>query len=54
MKLKHFEMESKNNELEGLPKKKEAIREAITQLEEVEKALLAKGAKTFEELHPDV
>ena len=51
----HFEREKKElEESEGLPKKKEAIQEAIAQLEEVEKALQAKGAKTFKELHPDI
>lgn len=38
----------------GLAEKNEAIREAITQLEKVEAALLKKGAKTFRDLHPTI
>jgi hypothetical protein len=34
--------------------KVEAIAEIVSQLEEVEKALLEKGAKTFKELYPDI
>ncbi|KAI8633475.1 ankyrin repeat protein [Xylariaceae sp. FL1651] len=40
--------------LRGLTEKKEAIREAISQLEKVERTLLAKGAKTFKELYPNI
>ncbi|KAI3331654.1 ankyrin repeat protein [Xylariaceae sp. AK1471] len=40
--------------VEGLTEKKEAIQDAISQLEKVEAALLEKGAKTFKELHPNI
>ncbi|RYP25160.1 hypothetical protein DL765_000041 [Monosporascus sp. GIB2] len=54
-KLDRFEKQKeKTEQSKGLSKKKEAIRDAICQLEEVEKALKAKGAKTFRELHPDI
>ncbi|RYO79042.1 hypothetical protein DL766_009476 [Monosporascus sp. MC13-8B] len=53
--LDRFEKQKETSEQsKGLSKKKEAIRNAICQLEEVEKALKAKGAKTFRELHPDI
>ncbi|RYP91396.1 hypothetical protein DL770_002441 [Monosporascus sp. CRB-9-2] len=53
--LDRFEKQKKKIEQsKGLRKKKEAIRDAICQLEEVEKALKAKGAKTFKELHPEI
>ncbi|KAK7757760.1 hypothetical protein SLS62_000138 [Diatrype stigma] len=51
--LRRFEEEKKaKEEHKGLVKKKEAIRDTIAQLEEVEKALVARGAKTFRELYP--
>ncbi|KAI1754123.1 ankyrin repeat protein [Xylaria castorea] len=40
--------------LNGLDEKKAAIQDVVLQLEKVEKALLEKGAKTFEELYPDI
>ncbi|KAL1640615.1 hypothetical protein SLS58_006810 [Diplodia intermedia] len=40
-------------ERKGLKEKKEAVDELCRQFEGVEKELLAKGAKTFAELHPD-
>ncbi|KAI0099086.1 ankyrin repeat protein [Nemania sp. FL0031] len=40
--------------LVGLAEKKEAIQDAISQLEIVETALLERGAKTFQELHPKI
>ncbi|RYP71433.1 hypothetical protein DL771_004800 [Monosporascus sp. 5C6A] len=53
--LNRFEKQKNKTEHSGgLSKKKEAIRDAICQLEEVEKALKAKGAKTFKELHPEI
>ncbi|RYP56917.1 hypothetical protein DL769_009824 [Monosporascus sp. CRB-8-3] len=53
--LDRFEKQKKNTEQsKGLSKKTEAIRDAICKLEEVEKALKAKGAKTFKELHPEI
>ncbi|RYP54832.1 hypothetical protein DL768_000396 [Monosporascus sp. mg162] len=53
--LDRFEKQKKKTEQsKGLSKKNEAIRDAICQLEEVEKALKAKGAKTFKELHPEI
>ncbi|GAP82928.2 putative ankyrin repeat protein [Rosellinia necatrix] len=44
--------EKKVTSRKGLAEKKEAIEDLISQLEKVEKALLEKGAKTFEELYP--
>ncbi|KAI1811479.1 ankyrin repeat protein [Poronia punctata] len=38
----------------GLAEKREAIKETLSQLEKVERALLERNAKTFEELHPDI
>ncbi|TRX88447.1 hypothetical protein FHL15_010637 [Xylaria flabelliformis] len=46
--------EERISSLSGLDEKKEAIQDIILQLEKVEKALLEKGAKTFEELYPDI
>ncbi|KAI0547666.1 ankyrin repeat protein [Xylaria curta] len=46
--------EGKVSSLTGLKEKKEAIQDMVLQLEKVEKALLEKGAKTFEELYPDI
>lgn len=40
--------------LNGVAEKKEAIQDAIAQLEKVEEYLLEKGAKTFKELHPNI
>ncbi|KAI0478003.1 ankyrin repeat protein [Xylaria cf. heliscus] len=48
------EEEERNASLKGLTEKKEAIQDIILQLEKVESALLEKGAKTFEELYPDI
>jgi len=39
---------------EGLVEKKAAIAEAVEVLEKIEKIILEKGGKTFQELHPDV
>lgn len=39
---------------EGVKERREAIDKSITELEHAEKTLLAAGAKTFEELHPEV
>ncbi|KAK8874319.1 ankyrin repeat protein [Apiospora arundinis] len=39
---------------DGLKMKKEAIVDLVSQLEEVEEALLARDAKTFQQLHPNV
>ncbi|KAI1826431.1 ankyrin repeat protein [Xylaria intraflava] len=40
--------------LKGLAEKKDAIMDAISQLEIVESALLERGAKTFKQLHPEI
>ncbi|KAK7951449.1 uncharacterized protein PG986_007177 [Apiospora aurea] len=47
------EMEQINSH-DGLEMKKEAIADLLSQLEQVEEALVARGAKTFKELHPDI
>ncbi|KAI1275981.1 ankyrin repeat protein [Xylaria sp. FL0933] len=53
--LKSIEEEKKRvSSLRGLEEKEEAIQDAILQLEEVETALLEKGAKTFKELYPKI
>ncbi|KAK8056279.1 hypothetical protein PG993_001506 [Apiospora rasikravindrae] len=39
---------------DGLEMKKEAIKDLMSQLQRVEEALVARGAKTFKELHPDI
>jgi hypothetical protein len=50
-----FKKEEKRiNSLNGLSEKKEAIQDALSQLERVEVALLEKGAKTFKELYPNI
>ncbi|KAI3549731.1 hypothetical protein CABS01_12565 [Colletotrichum abscissum] len=41
-------------ELKGVPEKIEAIKEVITSLEKLEKAIIDKGGKTFAEIHPDI
>ncbi len=52
--LDRFKKEKDRKDQHGsLSKKKEAIHDAISQLEEVEKALKARGAKHFKELYPD-
>ncbi|KAK7614422.1 ankyrin repeat protein [Phyllosticta paracitricarpa] len=52
------ELDRKNNskpqEQEGLEEKQQAINRLIAEFEEVEKALVGKGAKTFYELHPEI
>ncbi|KAI1176036.1 ankyrin repeat protein [Nemania sp. FL0916] len=51
--LEHHKKEQERvASLEGLTQKREAIQDLLSQLEEVEKALLEKGAKTFAELYP--
>ncbi|KAL2759135.1 hypothetical protein ACRALDRAFT_2058287 [Sodiomyces alcalophilus JCM 7366] len=51
---RQFEMyENAVNNPEGIPEKKAAIQEAISDLEELEQAIVDKGGKTFRELHPD-
>ncbi|KAK0702836.1 hypothetical protein B0H67DRAFT_676136 [Lasiosphaeris hirsuta] len=47
-KVKKFE------EMKGVAEKKEAIGEALAGMEKIEALLLEKGAKTFNELHPDI
>ncbi|TGJ87446.1 hypothetical protein E0Z10_g1316 [Xylaria hypoxylon] len=54
-KLENIRKEEKRiASLKGLAEKKEAIQDVIMQLEKVERALLAKGAKTFKELYPQI
>ena len=48
---KMLEAEAKDSP--GVAEKLEAIQEIIAKLEEIERSLLEKGAKTFEELHPE-
>ncbi|KAI1764033.1 ankyrin [Hypoxylon sp. FL1150] len=53
--LERFEgQKSKNDNLKGLPEKRQAIEDMISQLESVEKALQAKDAKTFKQMYPDI
>ncbi|KAK9418110.1 putative Ankyrin repeat-containing domain protein [Seiridium unicorne] len=42
------------SEIPGAKEKKEAISHIISQLEQVEKALVAKGALTFKQQHPEI
>ncbi|KAJ4196882.1 hypothetical protein NW755_001653 [Fusarium falciforme] len=44
----------KREELKGEAEKQGAINEVIASFEAIEKALLSRGAKTFDELHPDI
>lgn len=44
----------KRAELKGEAEKQGAINEVIASFEAIEKALLSRGAKTFDELHPDI
>jgi hypothetical protein len=60
--LKLFESSTKTYEnsikvfegIKGIPEKEEAIKDAIKQLEQVEKLIVKKGGKPFYELHPDI
>lgn len=53
--IKNFEeKKARSGGVCGLEEKKAAIVEAITTMEKVKEALLAKGAKTFLELHPEL
>lgn len=53
--VKQFQKDRKNQETQnGSKEKREAIDELISQLEQVEKALLDKGGKTFSELYPKI
>ncbi|PWI66622.1 hypothetical protein PCL_04760 [Purpureocillium lilacinum] len=40
--------------LKGATEKKEAIDESLSELKNLERALIAKGAKVFDELHPEI
>lgn len=52
--LKRYEQDKKCLEdPKGVQMKQDAINSAIDMLEEIEREALAKGGKTFEELHPD-
>ncbi|KAK2065301.1 ankyrin [Colletotrichum caudatum] len=44
----------KHDERKGTIEKTEAIKEAIASLEKLEKAIIAKGGKTFQDLYPDI
>ncbi|TDZ65873.1 Uncharacterized protein CTRI78_v003421 [Colletotrichum trifolii] len=48
------EKKKKFDATEGFPEKLAAIQDLVSSLEKVEKAIIAKGGKTFEELHPDI
>ena len=53
--LREYQEEKSQREGErGLGQKRQAIGQAIEALESVEKALLAEGAKTFQQLYPDL
>jgi ankyrin repeat protein len=53
--LKRFEAKRKENDNQtGVKEKHEAIADIISQLEDVEKALVKEGAKTFSEQYPDI
>ncbi|KAF9876431.1 ankyrin repeat protein [Colletotrichum karsti] len=53
--LREYEKEKKKHaEMKGAPEKLEAIKDVISSLEAVEKAIIAKGGKTFKELYPDI
>ncbi|GKT40101.1 uncharacterized protein ColSpa_00282 [Colletotrichum spaethianum] len=48
------EAKKKHDELKGATEKMEAIKELITSLEKLEKTIVAKGGKTFQDLYPDI
>ncbi|KZL88206.1 ankyrin repeat protein [Colletotrichum incanum] len=48
------EAKKKHEELKGVAQKMQAIKEVITSLEKLEKAIVAKGGKTFQDLYPDI
>jgi ankyrin repeat protein len=50
---KHEKAKTSHGNLRGVEEKKAAIAEAITTMEKVREILLAKGAKTFLEIHPE-
>jgi ankyrin repeat protein len=50
----YLEALESSNTLEGLEEKKAAIRELVDGFEQLESDLVERGAKTFQELHPDV
>jgi hypothetical protein len=50
---KHETAKTSHGNALGVEEKKAAIAEAITTMEKVREALLAKGAKTFLEIHPE-
>ncbi|KAK8027172.1 Ankyrin repeat protein [Apiospora marii] len=53
--LVRFQKESEQiSNHDGLTMKKDAIADLMSQLQQVEEALVARGAKTFHELHPDI
>ncbi|TPX15381.1 uncharacterized protein E0L32_004361 [Thyridium curvatum] len=49
----HAKEVEKAKELKGLKEKKEAIAEAIADLEKIEKMILEKGGKHYDDLYPD-
>ncbi len=50
-----YEIEVKAfKEMEGAAEKQEAIREAIEQMEKLERLVIERGGKTFKELHPTI
>ncbi|KZL67095.1 ankyrin repeat protein [Colletotrichum tofieldiae] len=48
------EAKKKHDELKGVAQKMQAIKEVITSLEKLEKVIVAKGGKTFQDLYPDI
>ncbi len=53
--MKWYQESSKEPEVqEGTDEKMVAVADMLAEYEAIEKALLAKGAKTFKELHPDI
>ncbi|KAF2273661.1 ankyrin repeat protein [Westerdykella ornata] len=53
-KEKYEEEVKANRDRAGSAEKEKAVTEMLAKFKQLEKALVAKGAKTFEELHPDI
>ncbi|WQF84947.1 Putative ankyrin repeat-containing domain superfamily [Colletotrichum destructivum] len=51
---RYEDAKKKHDELKGVPEKMEAIKDMVESLEKLEKAIIAKGGKTFQELYPDI
>lgn len=50
----HKKEEERIEKLKGVKEKQDAIDTAVATLEQIEKVVVAKGGKTFKELHPDL